>query len=63
MLLGELSRLFRLGGAGAGAARFHEVDAVMELALFAGVESFYRAVIAHDARVNGAAGPVLCVLA
>jgi len=52
-----------LDGAGTGAARFHEVDAIMELALFTGVESFHRAVIAHDARVNGAAGPVLCVLA
>ena len=63
MLLGELSRLFRLDGAGTGAARFHEVDAVMELALFTGVESFHRAVLVHDARVYGAAGAVLCVLA
>jgi hypothetical protein len=63
MLLGKLPRLFRLGGAGAGTARFHEVDAVVEFALFAGVEGFHRAVVAHDARINGAAGTVLCVFA
>jgi len=63
MLLGKLPRLFRLGGAGAGTARFHKVDAVMKLSLFAGVEGFHRAVVSHDARVNGAAGPVLCVFA
>jgi hypothetical protein len=63
MLLGKSAGLFRAGGTVAGSARFHEVDAVVEFALLAGIEGFHGAVVAHDARVHGAAGAVLGVFA
>ena len=63
MLLGKLTWLFRTRGTVAGSVRFNEVDAVMEFALLAGIEGFHGAVLAHDARVHGAAGAVLGVFA
>lgn len=46
MLLGKSAGLFRAGGTVAGSARFHEVDAVVEFALLAGIEGFHGAVVA-----------------